>query len=182
MRRIVALNNTIYTVAPEDAIPLAARTWAIMSAHLVDEITGQAPQGTILLQASQAGLKPRIAADGLVGLTGIPQNIFPHLATTGYNFVVTMQAEGYVGLGMPVSFALLAGFPNSFVPTDLGTILLHRQPVVVRGRVVAVSGHTTVPLPHIPVAVTGVRDTLPDPFAGSVPPDPPNLIALRPSL
>jgi hypothetical protein len=76
-RRIVTNNGVLYTISPDNDAPLAARTQAIVSALLVDEITGQAPGGAVTISAAEPGFQPRIAADGLVGLTGIPISRFP---------------------------------------------------------------------------------------------------------
>ncbi len=180
--RIVENNGTIYTLSPDTTIPLAARTWAVVSARLVDEITGQASGGAITISASESGFIPRVSADGLVGLTGIPRNSFPHLAIKGYVVNVTIKAEGYVPLSRHVPIGPIAGFPDAFVPGDMGTVLLHRNPVVIRGRTVMTSGDVTVALPGIPVKITGVSDTFPPSDVVPPPPDPPNLISLQSTL
>jgi len=163
-------------------MPIAARTWAIVSARLVDEITGRPPNGVITIQAAEPGFKPRVAADGLVGLTGIPRNSFPRLATKNYAVNVSIKAEGYVAVRNTVPIASMTGFPDTFAPSDMGVVFLHRAPVVLRGRTVAISGHSTVALPNVPVQIVGVWNTFPPTDVTAPPPDPPNLISVQPTL
>ncbi len=81
------------------------------------------------------------------------------------------------GVGQPV-FPIV---PVDFAPTDLGELRLHREPTVLAGRVVRVTGNTTLPLAGASIRITGVWRTLP-PANASIPPSPPNLIALQAPL
>lgn len=181
-RRIVTNNGVLYTISPDNDVPLAARTQAIVSGLLVDEITGQTPGGAVTIRAVEPGFQPRVAADGLVGLTGIPISRFPQLATQNYVINVTIEVEGYVELRQPVPILQDAGFPDSFTPGDMKTLLLHRDPVVISGRVVAISGHKTVPIPLASVQITGVWRTFPPSDVTAPAPDPPDLVSLCPPL
>jgi hypothetical protein len=71
--------------------------------------------------------------------------------------------------------------PDDFIPADAGDFLLHRRPVVIRGRTVSVNGTTATPLPGTRVFPTGFWEMLP-PAEMSVASQPPNFVALQPSL
>lgn len=70
--------------------------------------------------------------------------------------------------------------PSNFAPTRLGDVTLHRQPVVIRGRVVRVSSGIT-PLAGATIRVTGIWRKAP-PANLTVPADPPNLVSLHPPI
>lgn len=95
-RRTVGVGDRSYLFSPDDPMPLSGRTWALVQARVVDEMTGEPPRSRITILARERGLVPRVASDGLVGLVGIPRHLFPALATQDYTVHLTVQAEGYL--------------------------------------------------------------------------------------
>jgi hypothetical protein len=179
-RRVVVADGQLYTFSPDDDVPLADRTWAIVSARLVDEITDEPSRGDVTVEAAEAGFISRVASDGLVGLIGIPARVFPKLAMQSYTINLTVTAQGYVARQVPVTIGPQVNFPNAFTPI-IGSLLLHRLPVIIRGRTVLTNGITTTPLAGVTVSVTGIWRTFP-PAHLAVPSDPPNLVFLQPPL
>ena len=70
---------------------------------------------------------------------------------------------------------------SDFATADAGEIALHREPTAIFGRIVKNSSGGTVPLAGATVRLIGVWRT-PPPANAAVPPDPPNLVSLRPPL
>lgn len=180
-RRIVEAGGLLYTFSPDDEVPLAGRTWGVVSARLIDEITNEPPRGRITVEADRPGLASRVASDGLVGLVGIPLNIFPNLAMANDHVNVTVKAEGYIPHHQRVAILQHLDFPNAFAPTAINLIRVHRQPVVIRGKTVRANGLATTPLAGAEVRITGFWETLP-PANMIVPAQPPNLVSLQPAL
>jgi len=87
--------------------------------------------------------------------------------------------------GLPRAYAVGAPVfpivPADFAPTDLGELRLHREPTVIAGRTVRVSGNTTTPLAGAAIRIKGIWRVIPSATV-SVPADPPNLIALNSPL
>lgn len=181
VRRRVEVAGRTYIQSYDDEVRLSDHTWALVSAHLVDEITREPPRSTITVGADMSGLFPRVVGDGLVGLVGVPQLVFPNLAIQDYDIQVTMRAEGYLTRTENATIPSNPGFPNAFAPLDLGNVFLHREPIVIRGRTVLANGNRRTAIPSASVTITGVWRTLP-PADMVVPADPPNLVSLRPPL
>lgn len=180
-RRIVEVNSQPYVFSPADPPPLGGRLWALVRMQVIDELTGQAPGSTITVEAEGTKLTPRVASDGLVGVTGIPRHVFPHLALQDYVVRLTIRAEGYIPCASAVQVAQTPTFPADFSPPPLINIVLHREPTVITGRTVRANGNTTTPLAGATVSVTGLWRT-PPPANMDVPADPPLLVSLRPPL
>jgi hypothetical protein len=176
-RRVVVADGHIYTFSPDDEVPLAGRTWAFVSARLVDEITNEPPGSDVTIDAAESGFIPRVASDGLVGLIGIPRRVIPIPAP----LCVTILAEGYIPLQGALCVAPIANFPPTFASQDGGNLFLHRQPTIIRGRTVLASGNTTTPLAGVTVSITGIWRTFP-PANLVVPAAQPNLVSLQPTL
>ena len=70
-REIIEVGGRIYHFSSEEMVPLAARSWAIVSARLTDEMTTEPPRSRITIETSHPGLTPRVASDGIVGLVGV---------------------------------------------------------------------------------------------------------------
>jgi len=174
-------NDITYTVGMDDPIPPGLRPMALVQVVLLDELTAQAPMGSITLDATLAGLSPRVAADGLVGWAGIPRNAFSALRLNNYDFQGTISADRYVPLRLPIHVPMDGNFPASFTPVDLGTLNLHRLPVVLSGRVV----NARIPVPkgvaNAAITMTGLWRTLPPSFL-AVAPSPVQVVSLQPDL
>src|SRR5437764_13762167 len=100
-RRVVVADGHIYTFSPDDEVPLSGRTWAFVSARLVDEITNEPPGSDVTIDAAESGFIPTVASDGLVGLIGIPRRVIPIPAP----LCVTIMAEGYILLQVAICVA-----------------------------------------------------------------------------
>lgn len=178
-RRVVNVESRAYLFSPDEQPTLAERTWALVRARVIDEMSGEPPLTQITVETDRKELTPRTAVGGLVGLVGTPLRAFPELDLQGYPVGLTVGARGYVTLRETVNVAQNVNFPGAFAPTDHGTLALHRDPVVITGRTVLAAGGTTTPVVGATVSVTGVWATLP-PANVVVLPDPPNLVSLLP--
>jgi len=116
-----------------------------------------------------------------MGLVGIPQQVFPALATQSYAVMLKLKAPGYIRRKASFSIAQDPNFPISFAPPPPVDLALHREPTVITGRTVQASGNSTTPLAGATVSVTGIWRR-PPPANVTVLSDPPNLISLRPPL
>lgn len=174
-------NDLVYTVSPEPELPDGMKTWAVLEALLVDEITSQPPLGAVKLQTSFAGLSPRVAPGGKVGFAAIPVLVFPLLRLKNYPVSFTIQADGYIPLLRNETILSSLAFPGSFTPLDLGTLKLHRLPTLIAGRVVLNTGIAVQAIAGATITLTGLWRT-PPPASLVVPPDPPDLVSLNPGL
>jgi len=174
-------NDLLYTISPETDAPAGQRIWALLQARLLDEMTGQPPLGAISIESSLPGLNARVAPGGIVGFAGVPLHAFPQLAAQGYTVPVVIQAQRYITVLLNAPVAQILTFPNTFAPTDLGVLQMHRLPTVLTGRVVLNTGIDVTPLAGATVTLTGLWRT-PPPANLNVPPDPPDVVALKPAL
>jgi hypothetical protein len=181
IRRVETVNSKVYVFSPDDPQPLGQRFWAIVRARVIDELTGQPPLSAITIESDALHIVPRMASDGLVGLVGIPQQVFPALATQNYALMLKVNAVGYIP--RKTSFPILkdSNFPSNYTPPPPAELALHRKPTVLAGRVVRASGNTTMPLSGAVVRVTGVWRK-PPPANMAIASDPPNLVSLQPPL
>jgi hypothetical protein len=169
-----------YTVSPDEPLAPGARRSAVAFATLVDECTQRPPERRVEVDTTFPGLTPRTAPP-IVGLAGIPRAAFSALATTAYNVPLEISGDRYVTVRRVAVLGPQPTFPATFVPTDLGAIHLHSEPVSVSGRVGLSTGAVVTPIAGAVVRVTGIWRTLP---ASVLPPpsDAPNVVSLRPSL
>jgi hypothetical protein len=174
-----------YRTCPEDP-PLAGdRLRAVVRWVAVDEITGTGPDIDYTIQTDQP-LAPRIAADGIMGLVGNPARVYPKLKTKSVDIDFTLFAPGYITRELKVTLGPVTNFPTDFAaafPLPDGVIVLHRQPFVLRGRVVQLGGLDPAPVPGVSVSISGVWWTPPpanvDPATVM---QPANLVSLQPGL
>lgn len=186
-RQVLTEGEIAYTVALDDDPALGKRAWAIVQAHLVDELTGTsvttttkiAPYGTAFLKPSaRAAVTAQVGSGGVVGLVGIPTAALPQLNSQVYHVGITVRADGYVPVSVTKPLGPDGTFPTTFTAADFGDLGLHRNPVVFRGRTVQRLGTgETVALPNATVRVTGIWRTIP-PASAVVPPLAPQLAAL----
>jgi hypothetical protein len=113
------------TLAMDDQPPLTMNLWAIVSARLVDNTTGEPVRVPVVIRIGQRGLAPRIAADGLIALAGRPFNLFPNLAGQDYHITFTVYAAGYRPRKLKVKIPQRTGFPGAFDTVNRGDIRLH---------------------------------------------------------
>lgn len=172
-----------YTLCPDDPPRLANRWRAVVRALALDEITQLAPEIDITVTTSALGLVPRTARDGLIGLIGTPGQLFPGLDTASVHIPLAVAAPGFLRRDLDAVLGPVPGFPDAFTPSDLGTVWLHREAIVMRGRAVQRTGINPTPLAGVAVSLAGVWRTFPphDVDPGTVI-EPPNLVALHPGL
>ena len=182
--RIIQADRLRYTLGMEDAVPPAQRFRVAVRARVIDELTGETPRVPIRLTTPTPGLAPRVGSGGLIGLIGVPFETFPALDAQPYATTFEVRADRYVTRKVAVDVPQDAQFPDRFIPADLGDLALHRESVLIAGRVTerlgGVGGIIT-PVPGANLDVTEVWPTLP-PADGSVPPEAPDLVSLVPPL
>ncbi|MGI9393736.1 MAG: hypothetical protein ACR2OY_03750 [Boseongicola sp.] len=170
--------------------PRAHNHRVVVQARLVDELTDKGIAKGVGVSTSAEGLKPRVASDGVVGLTGNPARRLTDLANAPFDIDTTLSAPGYIsrtltstigpfntGLGDP------ADFPDFFVAVDLGDIMLHRSPVHITGRVMRETGATRTPLGGTDIRITEIWRSEPGPDDDPTTLDePPDILSLSPGL
>jgi hypothetical protein len=175
-----------YVVAPDDSVPPGVRTGAIVKARLVDELTGKPvslpitvePAGTAFDNArTRAGVNPRAAEGGVVGLVGVPTRALPLLGLNVYEIGVTVHASGYLSRTEMQNVGPVPLFPGVYAPTDLGDLAMHRTPVQLVGRAVLRGAAGDTPLPAVTVRIGGIWRTAPT-LTVSPPASPPDLVAI----
>jgi hypothetical protein len=179
--RVVEVGRLRHTVAMEDPVPFGRSFWAVVRGRAIDELTGAAPRVPVRITTRAPGLTPRSAEGGLVGLLGYPAEVFPALAAQGYTVEFTLHADGYLALSGAAALPQDPQFPARFTPADLGDLPLHREPVILAGRVLRRVAGARTPVAGATVEVTAIWPVLP-PADGSVAPLSPNLVSLRPPL
>jgi hypothetical protein len=239
-------------MSPEDQPPLGRRLWALVRARVIDELTRRPPSSSVRLDSDARSTTARVSSDGLVGLVGVPREVFPALALKNYIVSLSIRSAGYIPLQAAVAIpndqrtiappapplnatvitldtasrlsvgeTLLIGptgptmatvtinalgpgpdqvtvepglshpyaigdpvvpiVPDDFAAASAGDFALHREPIVISGRVVQVVSGATIPLAGATIQVVGIWRT-PPPANMVVAPDPPNLVSLHPPL
>jgi len=140
---------------------------------VVDEITGLPPDPALTARSTTAGLLARADLDGHAGLAGVPLTRFLTTSVVGAALQLTLSGAGYITRSVSATLPAQSGYPDAFVPANLGTVTLHRAAAGLTGRVVDA---TSAPLSAATVTVDGIWPTLAS-MQNAVP-APPNLIAL----
>jgi hypothetical protein len=179
-RRTIQLENRTITFSSDGPIPLANRIQVLLKLLITDELTGQPPEGAINLKVEEKGYTPRVASDGLAGLVAVPLRVVPRLDAQNYPVNLTVSAKRYLTRELHEEILQDPAFPGHFAAKQI-ELALHREPVVISGRIVRVAGNTLTPVPAAEVSVTGIWRTAP-PADAIVPPDLPNLIHLQSPL
>ena len=163
-------------LAPDDPPPLGARPQALLTASLLDEITGLPPEKRLQASTSNAGLLARMAAGGLGGLVGQPLAHFSPGFITGATLHLSVRGAGYLPLTITATIGPEPGYPAAFAPVDLGAVALHRTPVRLLGRAVS---RTRSARAGAVATLDGIWLTLADLLN---PPTPPDLVCLSSPL
>src|SRR5262245_17747596 len=179
-RRVIQLENRTILFSPDDPAPLTGRLQALVKMRVSDEMTSGPPDGRMTIEVSERGFIPRVASEGLAGLVGIPQQVFPNLKLQDYFVHLTVRAEGYVTRSEVVRIPQDITFPATFTPPQLN-LALHREPIIISGRIIRFIGNTSMPLAGASISVRGIWRT-PPPANVVVAPDAPNLVSLQPPL
>src|SRR5262249_47387725 len=130
-------------LCPDDPPLGADRLRAVVKWSAIDEIIGAGPDVDFTVETDALGLVPRISGDGLMGLVGNPARLYPGLDPGSVDIAFSLAAPGYITRTLKVTLGPAPTFPHDFTPAkagQAGIVYLHRQPVVVRGRVVKRNG------------------------------------------
>jgi hypothetical protein len=179
-RRVIQLEDRTILFSPDDPAPLAGRLQALLKMRMSDELTGAPPDNQLTIKVSERGFIPRVASGGIAGLVGIPGQVFPNLNAQDYFVRLTIQSEGYVARNEVVKVPQDITYPATFTPPQLD-LKLHRDPVVISGRIIRFVSNSATPMAGAGVSVTGIWRT-PPPSNAVVLADPPNLVSLQPPL
>jgi hypothetical protein len=159
--RRVEAGGLFYRFCPDDPARAADRPRAVVSGVVRDEITREAPETEIAVTSAHPALTPRVASGGVMGLVGNPGRLFPGLDAASVALELSVAAPGYLPRSLRATLGPIAGFPDSFVPANLGVVALHRAPVVLRGRVVRRAGLGGIPLAGVSVSIAAAWRTFP---------------------
>lgn len=184
-----------------DSLPKGELTGALLSAMLIDELTGVPVRGAtvkpIIFRSAAAdsseapipagsssrplGVSIKEIGNGLYGLIGRPDLALPRLATDTYSIGIQILAEGYCPHKAMGQITAHTDFPESFTPLHLGTIELHRQPVTIQGTIVKRSREGFQSVAGARARVTGIWRQLPSASVVS-PPEPANILSTTSAL
>jgi len=167
-----------------DPVPVPAdRLRAVLRARLIDEMTGQPMESDIDLSTNKAGLTPRVARGGVVGLVGQPARLFPQLNVSSVTVTMRARCSRYVAVAMGGALGPVPGFPGQFTALDLGDVSMHRAATTLRGRTLRRGSLAPSVVTGATVEVVGHWRVFPP---ANVDPttviEPPNLLALSPPL
>jgi hypothetical protein len=179
-RTTIEHDSLAYTVSPDDPVPDALRHQALLVLRLVDEITGEGVSEGIALETAESRLRPRVSADGIAGLAGVPIEAFPDLAASPYEIDFGIRSDAYVPEARRETIAAQPGFPLTFDPLEIGDVPLHTRAVTIEGRVVEDDGVTRTPVAGAAVEITELWRTPPTMLVDPV--EPPNLVAIAAPL
>jgi hypothetical protein len=152
----------------------------VVSIRVTDELTGGPPDSPLALEVQERRLWPRVASGGLVGLVGVPQDVFPGLKTQAYFLHLIIRADGYVAREVEVQVPQNPAFPATFTAPQL-SLALHREPVVIAGRTVRFVSNVATALGGTTLNLKGIWRTAP-PANVTVAAAPPHLVSLQPPL
>ena len=181
--RFEEAKNRSYKFCPDDEASPANYIRAVARAHVIDEITNQPPKGELTVTSLTNGLSPRVGRDGLVGLVGTPARIFSSLDVASVDVRFSINSSRYLPLQLGSPLGPIPGYPQEFEPIDFGIVSFHREPIILRGRVVQRDQVGSVPLAGVTVSIIGIWETLPGPHDDvETVMNPPNIIGINPGL
>lgn len=134
-RRIVATDGASWRYSPDTPPPLGLRSQIMMRARVVDETTGESPDGTPRVTSQTAGAWAVSSDGGLVGVAGRPAALFPEIGIATARVSLLASHDGFLPITLEASLGPQPDFPAAFVLVDLGDIPLRRRPCVVEGGV-----------------------------------------------
>lgn len=174
----------VYRFCPEDPPPAATdRERALLRARLIDEITLEPVTVDVTATTTTRGVTARSAPFGRIGLVGRPARLYPDLDVASVPLDLRVDVPGYLPLDASATLGPVLGFPDAFLPRDLGDLALHRLATVLRGRTLRRSSLVPTAVAGADVRVLGFWPTFPPP---SVSPaavmQAPNLVALAPGF
>lgn len=189
-RRIVETVPATFTVAHDESRRVGQCFCALVQGRLVDELTERPVVTRIAVEADREGVVQRSTKGGIAGLVGIPEQVFSSVdPTTGaydlvdnsFNINVVFHGQGYLPREMGITLGPIPDFPNSFMPAVLTEdILMHRRPIIIRGRVV-VNGASHTPVAGATVHIAAIWRVLPS-ASVSPPADTQAVMAIQPGI
>jgi hypothetical protein len=177
-RQTITYPDRYYVLSPDPRLRAGRTTQAIVMSHFQDEHTGNPPTAALTAFTAFPHLTARSTAEGIAGLTGIPERALPKLRIHPYDVDFRVTARRYLPFVTTAHFANQNTFPDTFTPRDLSLVQLHRESVELSGRVVRATATGNVPAPGVMVSITGYWLLIPTP-ASSPPATPPNLVSLQ---
>ncbi|UIF91167.1 hypothetical protein [Cupriavidus sp. UYPR2.512] len=163
-----------------------ARLRALVQARLVDEISlGPVTADVVATPDLRLALHvaPRIGRDGMIGLAGRPESLFPGLALAAAAVPMHVTARGYLPLDLDGTLGPFGGFPENFAALDHGDVFLHRTGVAFKGRVVQRGTPQNLPLAGATVEIDGLWPTYPPPnVMPAAVMEPADVVALSPGF
>ena len=131
----IQANNWLYAVVRD----LSKIYRALVVGTVMDEITGEPLRAPFRLRVNRADVDVNILRDGIFGIGGEAERVFPQLDSTSYTVDLKITATGYRETSRTVFIPARAAFPLT-VPVQL-----RRTPVRLQGRLVKdVTGHPPV--------------------------------------
>jgi hypothetical protein len=174
----IATETRIYRVSPDDPMPPAGRFRALIIGRVVDELTNESPATRAEIRVREPGFAAKVNWENLFTVSGIPIRCLPLLAPQLYDIHVTLRAPGYIAMEATAQVDLTQAPPGQLPPLVELNLLVHREPVVIAGRVVEKTP-ASMPVPGATVRVTHSLATLPPPNVSSPQPDPLNFVSVR---
>ena len=166
-----------WRLAPDGPFAAAAYPQAVLALTLLDEVTEAPPDPPPIATTETLGLTPRVSAGGLAGLVGRPLSCFAPGFVVGAPLQLSLRGSGFLPIDFSSSIGAEPGYPSTFTPTQLGTVALHRTPVVITGRTISRTGLVRA---GTTVTVDGIWLTLAD--VPSAPPVAPNWLTIASPL
>jgi hypothetical protein len=176
-RQTLQIDDRVYAVAFDDPQPRGRRLTVIVRGRAVDEFSGDAIEAPLAVEPAGAAFErrssrmlvtPRRAEGGVVGLVGVPLVALPRVNAQAYQVGLRVSAAGYHPVLAVVNHGPVAGPPGSWVPADVGDVVLRRAATHVEGRVVA-EGTPTAPIGGAQVRLVDAWRALPTPTAAPAP-------------
>lgn len=166
-----------WQLAPDGPFAAAAYPQAVLALTLLDEVTGAPPNPAPIATTETMGLTPRVSAGGLAGLAGRPLSCFAPGFIVGAPLQLSLSGSGFLPIDLNSSIGAEPGYPSAFTPVQLGTVTLHRTPVVITGRTISRTGIVRA---GTAVTVDGIWLTLVD--VPGAPPVAPNWLTIASPL
>jgi hypothetical protein len=111
----------------------------VFTGSVIDETTGSPVVSTPVMNVDMRGIRLRATADALIAGAAVTSDVFPEIATKGYNFTLSISASGSKSVKVPIAIPIAAIFP-----LVLPAIVMRRNPIRLQGRVVRASDRSAV--------------------------------------
>ena len=133
--------------------PAADLRQALIVGRAIDDVDTRAVDAAMRLSVDRPMLTPVLDGDGAFGWTGIPRVVWGGNAAVALPCTGSIAAPGFLARRLDLALPAQPGYPDLIQVLDLGDIELHREPVGLRGRVVAADG---TPRPFAQIEISGL--------------------------